>query len=118
MLNDSFVNRIEDDQSPSSNRRRLNHIDKSVYDWSIPAFIEPQNFLDEHQEVLKSHVDAHNQLRENPKSFIPYWEERLKYMNGDYYCYNPHNKAKSDILVNIKTAEGVTAINEAIKFLK
>ena len=89
LLNDSFVNELEESGSlPKKDSKQKHTGAKSVYDSIIPAYIEVQDFSDEHLNVIQSYIDAHNLLRQDPTSFIPYWEERLKYMKGDFYWYN------------------------------
>jgi len=39
-------------------------------------------------------------------------------MKGDLYCYNKLKGDSKEVNINIETTEGVTAINEAIKFLE
>lgn len=89
----------------------------SVYDGGIKAYSHPQDFEEDHLRVLNAYLDSHNKLRKDPKSFIPYCEERLQYMKGDFYCYSTLKPAEDKPQVNIKTKEGITAINETIKFL-
>ena len=52
-----------------------------------------------------------NKIRENPQSFIPELEKLTKFFKGKTYKI-PGTK------INIVTAEGVSAVSEAIQFLK
>ena len=68
-------------------------------------------------DVWNDYLAVHRRLRSDPKLFIPYCEERLQYMKGDFYCYQsskPDGKTK----VNVQTKEGVQAINQTITYLQ
>ena len=67
------------------------------------------NLNENHLSILNSYLKWHNELRSNPKSFIEHCEIRLGYMKGDFYWYPGK--------INIKTEEGIVAINETVKFL-
>lgn len=54
----------------------------------------------------------HNQIRENPKTFIPYLEKQLEYYEDEIYYSRPNSDTK------FETYEGKSAVYEAIQFLK
>jgi len=54
--------------------------------------------------------EEHNNVRKNPKSYVPLLEEMLTKFEG--------NLLKRDAKVTLRTKEGESAVREAIDFLK
>jgi uncharacterized protein YkwD len=63
-----------------------------------------------YQELNMSIIQEHNKIRTNPKSYIQILEEQIKYIR-DGILYKPNDTP-------IQTNEGITAYDEAIKFLQ
>ena len=64
-----------------------------------------------YEETIKEIFHLHNELRTNPKSFIPKLENSIKYYKEDN-IYSPPDEEP------IKTLEGKEAVHDAIKFLE
>jgi uncharacterized protein YkwD len=68
--------------------------------------VEDVNYAQIEKEIL----EEHNKLRTEPKSYITVLENHLTMFKGDVFTYPGK--------IGIRTREGVSAVNEAIKFLK
>ena len=63
----------------------------------------------DYETLKKELIIEHNNIRKNPKSYIPHLEEHLKYFKGNV-LYKPGE-------IGLVTQEGPSAIKECIKFL-
>ena len=77
---------------------------------SRKEIVKTPNFIG--KDIDRAILKVHNHLRTNPKSFLPWLENRLERFDGNVY------QVEDDDLPDLMTAEGPKAVQEAIDFLK
>lgn len=71
--------------------------------------VSKNNSVD-YEKLKKELIEEHNNVRKNPKSFVPYLEQHLKYFKGNV-LYKPGE-------IGLVTNEGPNAVQECIDYLK
>jgi len=69
--------------------------------------------MSRNNKLIKEVFYLHNEIRTNPKSFIPFLESQLKKYSGLIY-----RRKDPDGEIEIETSEGKAAVFDAINFLK